>query len=105
MSPEQQIRRVAAEAASHKQQHQAHLEREKIELETKLAENKAALDVANLAGNRLANFPVKSGADFLCPYCWNNDGKEVALRAVGVGTDTRDNMRCAGCRRNIVLNT
>ena len=103
MSPEQQIRRVAAEAASHKQQHQAHLEREKIELETKLAENKAALDVANLAGNRLANFPVKSGADFLCPYCWINDGKEVALRAVGGGTDTHDNMRCAGCGRNITL--
>jgi predicted RNA-binding Zn-ribbon protein involved in translation (DUF1610 family) len=100
MSLDEQIRQIAGEVAAHAQQREARLEREKLDLETKLAEKQAALNAAHLASDRFSNFPVTLGIDFLCPYCWIEDGKKSILRRSS-GTTTHDFLDCDACGRQI----
>jgi len=100
MSPDKQIRQIASEIAMHAHQRQAYLEREKLDLETKLAKKQIELDAANLAGKRFADFPVKVGADFLCPYCWVNRGRKLPL-SHSSGTSSLDFLDCDACGHRI----
>ena len=73
----------------------AEIDNKKLEMHTKSAMARGSL-------NRAANFPVKNGADYLCPLCWVDEGKMSPLRPVP-SQDRHDIFRCGLCRYEAVI--
>lgn len=94
MSTEQELRRIAHEAAGYAQDRLAVLEQEVMELQQRLAEKEAERDAARDAPTRLANFSAGSGGNYFCPHCWIERGVRSALRPIGGGTNDHDLFRC-----------
>jgi aspartate/methionine/tyrosine aminotransferase len=53
----------------------AEIEQQKKKIETDRMKARSALQ-------RAANFPVKSGANYLCPSCWIDEGKMTPLNPI-----------------------
>jgi hypothetical protein len=77
-----EMKRKAQEIAEQAHAKIAHLDNQLADIE----KQKAAIEVerhkARSALKRAADFPVKSGDDYLCPLCWVDDGVTSSLRPV-----------------------
>jgi hypothetical protein len=71
-------------------------------IEEEKAKINAEREQARGALKRAADFPVKSGADYLCPMCWVDDGVSSTLRPVP-SPDRNDIFRCNKCHFEAVF--
>lgn len=77
------------------------LERKMADIEKQKLEAEAARHKARNALQRLAEFPVQAGPDFLCPVCWM-DYRISKLSPVGSDT-SEDIFRCHECHWEISI--
>lgn len=96
------MREAAREIAAEVEQSVARLQREQPELEKRLAEKQAQLDLASLAPKRLANYVVRVGADYQCPRCWIYEEKRSRMLP-RPGPPRQDIFECVVCGRSVVL--
>lgn len=102
MPVEDSIVAVARELAAQAQQRIPHFERQKLHLQKELADVQLSLDAANLAVDRLANFPVTLGRDWACPRCWISTGRLAVL--IDVPSDTVDDvLHCRECHLDVLV--
>jgi hypothetical protein len=100
MSIEEELRRLADNAAQQAQHRAATLEQQALELEEEVARKRAAGQLARTAFERLANFPVAERGNHFCPDCWIDRGQRSILRAVPGGSSGPrgdDVYRCGVC--------
>ena len=98
------LRNAANRAASYATATLADIDRQMAEIEQKKQEIEADRLAARNALKRAANYPVKSGVDFLCPLCWVNGGKTSLLRGVR-SQYKRDIFRCSLCHYEVTFNS
>jgi hypothetical protein len=91
-----EMKRWARDYAQHAHTKIARLDNELADIEKKKSQINAERDKARGALKRAADFPVKRGADYLCPLCWVDDDVASTLRSVG-SPDNRDIFRCNRC--------
>ena len=73
------------------------LDKERLDLQRKLAEIELAINGIDAAQLRLAELSHSlSGNDF-CVSCFVNDGNRFDLKPIGGGTKTEDYMQCPHC--------
>jgi hypothetical protein len=53
----------------------------------------------NSAAQRLLNYQPRIGAEYQCPGCWIDHGKQAPLSGVP-GTDQHNILRCDACRKD-----
>ncbi len=97
------INRAAMEIAEQKHASVAYLEREIVDLEANLKKKRTERDQGRGALQRLSNFPVKVGADYLCPYCWVVEGKRSPIHPIGSNLPRTDIMRCTVCQFDLQI--
>jgi hypothetical protein len=102
MSIAQQLKQAAIEAANQIQAHASEAKKELGEIKLRALALEAQLNQSDLALKRLADFPVKSGNDYLCPHCWIEASKSSLLRPIPSDTDD-DLFRCGVCHRDILI--
>jgi hypothetical protein len=90
------LKKAAQDAADHTQglisaldAKLAAIEREKAELDANRLTLRGALQ-------RAADYPVTSGADYLCPICWVEDGKSAVMKPMHIQT-ADDIFQCRVC--------
>ena len=93
---------TAQEAAKSAEQRIAYLDAELAEVEKQKANIDEKRAAARIAFERLANYPVTRGTDYLCPLCWVEDGKDSLLRPVP-SHDRNDIFRCRVCHYEAVI--
>ncbi len=93
-----ELMRVARDFAAQFDQRKARLEQEELDLETALAKKRQEREAASLAPQRLADYPVTVGPDYLCPRCWIADGRSVPLSGAPSPDPNQDVFRCGTCR-------
>lgn len=86
MSIGSRLREIASQIASEQETRASDLKREILDLKAATAQKEAELKAADLASERLTNFPVDRGSNFYCPRCWVRDEKRSPLTPIG-GTD------------------
>ena len=96
------LRQQAEEIAGATQERVSDLDREIAEIEKQKAKKEAERDLARGALKRLANFPVKNGADYLCPNCWVTRGGMSTLQPIP-SPDRHDIFRCGLCGHELVI--
>ncbi|MEH2627081.1 hypothetical protein V1292_005136 [Bradyrhizobium sp. AZCC 1719] len=92
----------AQEIADHAHAKIARLDEELSKIEKQKAKIDAERHKARGALERAAKFPVKSGADYLCPLCWVDEAKASTLRPVP-SPDRHDIFRCNTCHFEAVI--
>ena len=96
------IQQAAIEIADNAQARLSQLEHEEAEIDARKAKIKAERDMIRGTAHRLANFPVRTAADFLCPRCWVAEGKSSPLRPIP--SQTRDDLfRCTLCQFDLMI--
>lgn len=90
------LRKIAQEAADDANARISELDRQLAEIEKQKAEIDAKRTDARGVFQRLANFPVTSGVDYLCPLCWVDDDKRSLLAPVASQT-RQDLFSCRVC--------
>jgi aspartate/methionine/tyrosine aminotransferase len=70
-----EIAQQAAARISNLDRQIAEIEEQKKKIETDRTKARGSLQ-------RAANFPVKNGADYLCPSCWVDEGKMTPLNPI-----------------------
>jgi hypothetical protein len=96
------LRKVAQDIANGADERIAQLENQKLRLQSQMREIEAVSKSLSFAAQRLANFPVKNGADYLCPQCWIEQGKMAPLKPIP-SSDSHDIFRCSLCRYEAVI--
>jgi hypothetical protein len=91
-----EMKRKAQEIAEHAYGKIAQLDDQLADIEKQKAAIDAERENARGALKRAADFPVKRGADYLCPLCWVDNAVTSTLRPVG-SPDSRDIFRCNIC--------
>jgi hypothetical protein len=76
------LRKAAQEAADSAQNGIAELDRKLAEIEQQKLEIEAKRMLLRGTFQRLANYPLQIGADYVCPLCWVKDGKASCLKSV-----------------------
>jgi hypothetical protein len=94
MNQRSALSKIAEELTEAAQNRASALRREIVELEKETAKKKSALDAANLAHERLANYTVLIGTEYQCPRCWIESEVRSALRPTGRGLDNEDVFAC-----------
>jgi hypothetical protein len=97
-----EMRHKAQEFAEHEHAKIVHLDKHLADIQKQKAEIEAEREKARGALKRAADFPVKSGADYLCPLCWVDDSVSSTLRPVS-STDRHDIFRCNKCHFEAVF--
>jgi len=92
-----EFRKIATDIARGQQYRASGLQREIFDLEAALTQKKAGLDAANLAHQRLAEFPVHLARDYPCPACWIERAMARPLRPVDRGASRQDSFACREC--------
>ncbi|QWG10836.1 hypothetical protein KMZ29_13650 [Bradyrhizobium sediminis] len=96
------LAKAAEDAANSAQERIASFDRQLADIEKKKADIEANRAALRGSLQRLANFPVKSGANYLCPLCWVDEGKMSPLAPVA--SDNRDDIfRCRMCHYEAVI--
>ncbi len=91
-----EMKRIAQEIAENAHEKMVRFDKQLEDIEQSKTEINAERQKARGALKRAADFPVKRGADYLCPLCWVDDGVIATLRPVP--SDTRqDIFRCNTC--------
>lgn len=84
--------RLAIRAQNRARQAEAQLK----EIEAQKRAANADFGRAKSAAKRLLNYQPRIGAEYQCPACWVDDGKQSPLSGVR-GTATHNIMRCDAC--------
>lgn len=90
------LRQAAKVAASYATSTLPELDRQIAEVEEQKKKIEAKLLAVRDSLKRAENYPVKHGADYLCPLCWVSDGKMSPLRSVH-SQDRNDVFQCGKC--------
>ena len=98
----EEMKRKAQEIAAHVHAKISSLDSQLADIEKQKAAIEAERQKAGSALKRAADFPVKSGADYLCPVCWVDDGVTATLRPVP-SSDRHDIFRCNRCHFETVF--
>jgi hypothetical protein len=96
------MRKAAQVIASHATDRIAELDLQIAEIEDEKTKIQTERMKARDALQRAANFPVKSGADYLCPLCWVDEGKMSPLKRDPRETRS-DIFRCGLCNYEAVI--
>ena len=91
-----EMKREAQQYAEQRNTTIANLDKKLAEIDQQKLEIEAERQKARSALKRAANFPVKSGADYLCYLCWVDDDVTSTLRPVP-SNDRTDLFRCNRC--------
>jgi hypothetical protein len=97
-----EMKRRAQEIAEYAHAKIASLDTQLADIEKQKAAIEAERHMARGALKRAADFPVKRGADYLCPACWVDDNVIATLRPVP-STDRHDIFRCNTCHFEAVF--
>jgi uncharacterized small protein (DUF1192 family)/DNA-directed RNA polymerase subunit RPC12/RpoP len=98
----EQLKQAAIEIADRLEARVSQLDREIAGLEQERAKKQAERDLASRAPQRLANFPVQVGSDYLCPRCWIEEGKRSPIAPIP--SETRDDIfRCPLCSYETII--
>jgi hypothetical protein len=96
------LKNYAGEFAERAHQRKIELDRKHSDLQVELAKVEAERQSASDALKRLANYPVKLGADYQCPRCWVQRGAMSPLKPIP--SDTNDDLfRCQLCHLDLVI--
>jgi DNA-directed RNA polymerase subunit RPC12/RpoP len=102
MSIRDRIRQAAQEIVARIQERLSDIERRLAEAKEQAAKLQAERDAARLAPQRLSDFPIESGGNYLCPRCWIERGGLSSLRRIP--SDTRDDLfRCPVCEYELLI--
>ena len=102
MSIHNHIRQAAQEIAARIQGRLSDIEPRLAEAKEQVAKIQAERDAARLAPQRLSDFPIQSGDNYLCPRCWVEEGGLSPLRHIP--GDTRDDLfRCPMCEYELLI--
>lgn len=102
MSIRDRIRQEAQEIAARTKERLFHIERRLAEAKEQVAKIEAERDAAHLASQRLSDFPIESGGNYLCPRCGVEKGGLSPLRHIPSGT--RDELlRCPVCEYELLI--
>jgi len=69
MSIRDHISQAAQEMAARTKERLSHIERRLVEAKEQVAKIEAEHEAARLAPQRLSDFPIESGGNYLCPRC------------------------------------
>jgi|tagenome__1003787_1003787.scaffolds.fasta_scaffold20852903_2 hypothetical protein len=92
MTIESELRKIARELAAQAQDRLARLDREVLDLESRLAKKQTERNAARLGPQRLADFQPQIGSNYQCPRCWIEDESPARLTPI-----PGDLMRCGRC--------
>lgn len=98
-----QLRQLAIEFATEAKNRASRLQKEILDLQTPTAEKQAALDAANLASERAANFSVQVGGDYQCLRCCIERGIQSSMVAIGGGGAREDRFRRRNCDFTVTI--
>ena len=102
MSIRDHIGMAAREIAARTKERLSHIERRLAEAKEQVAKIEAEHDAARLAPQRLSDFPVESGGNYLCPRCGVEKGGLSPLRHIP--SDARDEiLRCPVCEYELLI--
>jgi rubrerythrin len=101
MSIRDHISQAAQEMAARTEERLAHIERRLAEAKEQVAKIEAEHEAARLAPQRLSDFPIESGGNYLCPRCGVEKGGLSPLRHIP--NDARDELRCPVCEYELLI--
>jgi len=97
------LKQVVREMSEEAQVSHINLSRQLGEVDTWREQIKAEIEVARGVLQRLANFPIRAGSEYLCPCCWAAEEKISPLKPASSETDNA--MLCRVCHFEIVVAT
>jgi hypothetical protein len=97
-----EMKRIAREIAEHAQAKISNLDQQLAEIDKQKMQINTEREKASSALKRAANFPVKLGADYLCPACWVDDDVTSTMRPAP-SPDRNDIFRCNRCHFEAVF--
>ena len=102
MSIRDHISQAAQEMAAHTKERLSHIERRLVEAKEQVAKIEAEHEAARLAPQRLSDFPIESGGNYLCPRRGVEKGCLSPLRHIP--NDARDDLlRCPVCEYELLI--
>ena len=102
MAIRDQILQAANEIAGRMQADLFDLDRQLAEAKKHVAKIERECDAARGALERLSNFPIQLGSDYLCPRCWIEEGRRSPL--IPVPSNSRENLlRCGWCQFELLI--
>ena len=102
MSIRDHISQAAQEMAARTKERLSHIERRLAEAKEQVAKIEAEHEAARLAPQRLSDFPIESGGNYLCPRCGVEKGGLSPLRHIP--NDARDELlRCPVCEYELLI--
>lgn len=96
MSIANELQQQALVLANEKQRTVLDLEKKKADMEMKLHQIEAQLDMARLSHKRFPDYRPEIGTDYQCPRCWINNERRSTLVPIPSDNDT-DTLRCRNC--------
>jgi DNA-directed RNA polymerase subunit RPC12/RpoP len=96
------ISQAAQDMAARTKERLSHIERRLAEAKEQVAKIEAEHEAARLAPQRLSDFPIESGGNYLCPRCGVEKGGLSPLRHIP--NDARDELlRCPVCEYELLI--
>ena len=92
-----EMKQRALGIAEHLHAQISNLDKQLADIEKEKAKIEAERQKARGALKRAADFPVKLGADYICPVCWVDDNNPSTMRPVP-SADRHDIFRCNRCQ-------
>ncbi len=102
MAIRDQILQAANEIAGRMQADLFDLDRQLSEAKKHVAKIQNECDAARGVPERLSNFPIELGSDYLCPRCWIEEGRRSLLNPVPSNT-REDLLRCSLCQFELLI--
>jgi hypothetical protein len=102
MDTNNQLRHYAVEFAQHAHARKAEMDRKIAELEAERTMLQSQSDAVGDIPKRLREYPVKIGADYICPRCWVAHGVTEPLKPIPSNTDN-DLFRCHRCDLDVEI--
>lgn len=98
-----ELKQAAVQVANELECRNLALKREVQELETKVAEKKAALELGGFPHERAHNFVPLVGGEYQCPICWVQRERQAGLRPVDNPDSQDDIFVCRECGHDFVI--
>lgn len=102
MDIKDQFLSYAADFAQNAGHRVAELDRKLASLQEEERKIQAQRDMARSALQRLSNYPITDGADYLCPQCWIARGAMTPMRPLSSQMHN-DLFRCALCHLDLEI--
>lgn len=102
MAIRDQILQAANEIAGRMQADLFDLDRRLAEAKKHVAKIEMECDAARGAPERLSNFPIQLGSNYLCPRCWIEEGRRSPLNPAPSNT-RRGLLHCGFCQFELLI--